>query len=102
MLKVVKMFVFLDQTSNLQETKLLLYRIGKPRALSFLLHCCDISFPAKSWEVQHRWATSLFEEYWLQGDKEKELGLPVSPLYDRNTVLIEASQIGNCFITFSP
>lgn len=33
-----------------------------------------------------------------QGDREKELGLPCSPLCDRQTTLVEKSQIG--FIDF--
>ena len=42
-----------------------------------------------------KWTESLLEEFFRQGDKEKELGLPFSPLCDRNTTLIAESQIGN-------
>lgn len=31
----------------------------------------------------------------LQGDKEAELGLPFSPLCDRNSTMVAQSQIGN-------
>lgn len=41
---------------------------------------------------------SLLDEFFLQGDKERELGLPFSPLCDRNNTLVAESQIG--FIEF--
>jgi hypothetical protein len=34
------------------------------------------------------------EEFFKQGEKEKELGLPCSPLCDRENTLIAESQIG--------
>ena len=41
-----------------------------------------------------RWSYALTEEYFRQGDREKELGLPCSTLCDRNTVLVPQSQFG--------
>lgn len=41
---------------------------------------------------------SLLDEFFLQGDKERDLGLPFSPLCDRNNTLVAESQIG--FIEF--
>lgn len=40
----------------------------------------------------------LLEEFFRQGDMEQALGLPFSPLCDRNNTLISESQIG--FIDF--
>lgn len=59
-----------------------------------MLHCCDISHPAKKWDLHFRWTSQLLEEFFLQGDKEKELGLPFSPLCDRKNTLVAESQIG--------
>lgn len=50
------------------------------------------------WDLHHRWTMSLLDEFFLQGDKERELGLPFSPLCDRNNTLVAESQIG--FIDF--
>lgn len=50
------------------------------------------------WDLHHRWTMSLLDEFFLQGDKERELGLPFSPLCDRNNTLVAESQIG--FIEF--
>ncbi|XP_028289357.1 calcium/calmodulin-dependent 3',5'-cyclic nucleotide phosphodiesterase 1A [Parambassis ranga] len=72
--------------------------IDKPKALSLLLHTADISHPAKRWDLHHRWTASLLEEFFRQGDKEAELGLPFSPLCDRKSTMVAQSQIG--FIDF--
>lgn len=72
--------------------------IDKSKALSLVLHCCDISHPAKKWQIHHRWTMLLLEEFFRQGDLERELGLPFSPLCDRNNTLVAESQIG--FIDF--
>uniref|UniRef100_A0AAQ4R1E0 PDEase domain-containing protein n=1 Tax=Gasterosteus aculeatus aculeatus TaxID=481459 RepID=A0AAQ4R1E0_GASAC len=70
----------------------------KAKASSLLLHTADISHPAKRWDLHHRWTTSLLEEFFRQGDKEAELGLPFSPLCDRKPTTVAQSQIG--FIDF--
>ncbi|KAI8125286.1 5'-cyclic nucleotide phosphodiesterase 1, Calcium/calmodulin-dependent 3' [Lucilia cuprina] len=72
--------------------------IDKSKALALVLHCCDISHPAKRWNLHHRWTMLLLEEFFRQGDLERELGLPFSPLCDRNNTLVAESQIG--FIDF--
>lgn len=69
-------------------------RVDKSKALSLVLHCCDISHPAKRWDLHHKWTTRLLEEFFRQGDKERDLGLPFSPLCDRNNIMIAESQIG--------
>uniref|UniRef100_A0A8D8WN06 Phosphodiesterase n=1 Tax=Cacopsylla melanoneura TaxID=428564 RepID=A0A8D8WN06_9HEMI len=72
--------------------------VDKSKALSLVLHCCDIAHPSKRWDLHHRWTSLLLEEFFRQGDKERELGLPFSPLCDRNNTLVAESQIG--FIEF--
>lgn len=72
--------------------------IDKSKALSMVLHTCDISHPSKIWSLHKRWTTSLLEEFFRQGDMENALGLPFSPLCDRNNTLVAESQIG--FIEF--
>lgn len=72
--------------------------VDKSKAMSLVLHCCDISHPAKKWDLHHKWTMLLLEEFFRQGDLERELGLPFSPLCDRNNTLVAESQIG--FIEF--
>lgn len=66
--------------------------------LSFCLHCADISNPAKPFVVYRKWVSLIFEEFFEQGDREKEEGLPITVLCDRESTNIPKSQIG--FINF--
>ncbi|XP_032366718.1 calcium/calmodulin-dependent 3',5'-cyclic nucleotide phosphodiesterase 1C [Etheostoma spectabile] len=101
---VVEMVLATDMSCHFQQIKAMKSSlqqpeaIDKPKALSLLLHTADISHPAKNWDLHHRWTTSLLEEFFRQGDKEAELGLPFSPLCDRKSTMVAQSQIG--FIDF--
>ncbi len=44
--------------------------------------------------MHQTWTQSLMEEFFKQGEKEKELGLACSPLCDRENTLVAESQIG--------
>ncbi|NXF31967.1 PDE1C phosphodiesterase, partial [Nyctibius bracteatus] len=101
---VIEMVLATDMSCHFQQIKAMKNAlqqpegIDKPKALSLLLHTADISHPAKAWDLHHRWTTSLLEEFFRQGDKEAELGLPFSPLCDRKSTMVAQSQIG--FIDF--
>ncbi|XP_040290449.1 calcium/calmodulin-dependent 3',5'-cyclic nucleotide phosphodiesterase 1C-like isoform X1 [Bufo bufo] len=101
---VIEMVLATDMSCHFQQIKAMKNAlqqpegIDKPKALSLLLHTADISHPAKNWDLHHRWTMSLLEEFFRQGDKEAELGLPFSPLCDRNSTMVAQSQIG--FIDF--
>lgn len=66
--------------------------------LNALLHSADISNPMKPWDVCRLQADRCLDEFFAQGDKEKELGIPVQMLNDREKVNRPNSQIG--FIEF--
>ncbi|KAK4301693.1 hypothetical protein Pmani_026178 [Petrolisthes manimaculis] len=102
---VIEMVLATDMSSHFQQIKAMKTMLSlqdtsldKSKALSLVLHCCDISHPSKNWRLHERWTTQLLEEFFRQGDKERELGLPYSPLCDRNNTLVAESQIG--FIDF--
>jgi hypothetical protein len=40
-----------------------------------------------------RWVAALEEEFFLQGDAERQLGLPVTPLFDRSKPGVSKSQV---------
>ena len=40
--------------------------IDKPKALSLLVHCADISHPAKNWNLHSKWTNLLVEEFFKQ------------------------------------
>uniref|UniRef100_A0A7N8WJP6 Phosphodiesterase n=1 Tax=Mastacembelus armatus TaxID=205130 RepID=A0A7N8WJP6_9TELE len=101
---VIEMVLSTDMSSHLLQVKAMKScleqqeRIDKPKALSLLLHTADISHPSKPWALHSRWTKALMEEFFRQGDREAELGLPFSPLCDRKSTLVAESQIG--FIDF--
>ena len=68
--------------------------VEKTKALGLVLHTADISHPAKEWDVHYKWTMLVIEEFFQQGDREAQLGLPYSPLCDRHTLVIPDSQIG--------
>lgn len=63
-----------------------------------LLHYADISNSMKPFSIARVWADLVLEEFFVQGDKMKELGLPVPALNDREKTQRPTSQIG--FIEF--
>mmetsp|Transcript_46727 Transcript_46727/g.108976 ORF Transcript_46727/g.108976 Transcript_46727/m.108976 type:complete len:887 (-) Transcript_46727:124-2784(-) len=66
--------------------------------MSTVLHAADVSNPCRAWEVTHAWAWKCLEEFFEQGDREKEFGIPVQFLNDRDKLNRPNSQIG--FIEF--
>eukprot|EP00499_Haloplacidia_sp_CaronLabIsolate_P003020 CAMPEP_0196790036 /NCGR_PEP_ID=MMETSP1104-20130614/27588_1 /TAXON_ID=33652 /ORGANISM="Cafeteria sp., Strain Caron Lab Isolate" /LENGTH=448 /DNA_ID=CAMNT_0042160401 /DNA_START=1 /DNA_END=1347 /DNA_ORIENTATION=+ len=66
--------------------------------MAIILKAADICHPAKPWELHKRWSARITEEFFRQGDRERELGLNVSPLCDRTAVKLPKSQLG--FIGF--
>jgi hypothetical protein len=62
--------------------------------MDLIIHSCDISNPTKPFNIYQIWAENVMNEFYLQGDKEKKLGLPVSFLCDRDTTTIPQGQIG--------
>lgn len=69
-----------------------------PLVLLFLLHAADISNPAKAAPIFMEWCDRCLEEFFVQGDAEKQEGLPVSPMCDRDLTVRSDSQLG--FIKF--
>ena len=70
--------------------------------MCLLLHAVDMSHPTKSWELHKEWTARCMEEFFRQGDKERELGLDISPLCDRDSTQVPQSQIGFINYIVSP
>ena len=66
--------------------------------LNVLLHSADISNAVKAVSDVQNVGDESVEEFFNQGDREKTLGLPVSPMMDRETTIVSVSQIN--FIEF--
>jgi len=63
------------------------------KVMSFLMHMADICNTAKRRSTSVRWTNRLLSEFFKQGDKEKEMGLPISPLCDRDDTPLASSQL---------
>ncbi|KAG2490632.1 hypothetical protein HYH03_011023 [Edaphochlamys debaryana] len=63
-------------------------------SLQVALKCADIGHLGEELPVHKRWLSVLEEEFFRQGDREKELGLPISPLFDRSKQGVSKSQVG--------
>jgi hypothetical protein len=68
--------------------------------LDTILHAADISNPSKPRASMLEWTKRVNNEFWAQGDKERDLDFEISPLCDRTTGRdsIPKGQIG--FISF--
>uniref|UniRef100_F7AP89 Phosphodiesterase n=1 Tax=Ciona intestinalis TaxID=7719 RepID=F7AP89_CIOIN len=68
------------------------------QVLQNMVHCADLSNSSKPIEAYKQWVARLIDEFWMQGDVEREAGLEISPLCDRHNTSIERSQV--MFIDF--
>ncbi|XP_047526636.1 cAMP-specific 3',5'-cyclic phosphodiesterase-like isoform X2 [Vanessa atalanta] len=64
------------------------------QVLENLVHCADLSNPTKPLPLYKRWVALLMEEFFQQGDREREHGMDISPMCDRHNATIEKSQVG--------
>ncbi|GLD98112.1 hypothetical protein PINS_up006809 [Pythium insidiosum] len=63
--------------------------------LQMALHAADVSNPAKPLASYFVWAERILNEFYQQGDRERQLGLPVSIGCDReNPLPLEKMQAG--------
>jgi hypothetical protein len=69
-------------------------RDTRQKAMNLLVHAADISNPCRPWEVCQQWAHACLDEFFSQGDREKDLGIPVQMLNDRCKINRPFSQIG--------
>ena len=63
------------------------------QVLQNMVHCSDLSNPTKPLDIYRQWVDRLMEEFFRQGDKEREAGLDISPMCDRHNATIEKSQV---------
>ena len=74
----------IDENGNEEEEEASVASWSDPvLALCYVLHCADISNPARPWRLAREWGARVSEEFYKQGDRERALGVPVAALNDR-------------------
>ncbi|KNC54079.1 uncharacterized protein AMSG_09744 [Thecamonas trahens ATCC 50062] len=63
-----------------------------------ILHAADISNPTRPLAIFKDWADMVFAEFLAQGDRERDIGLPVTPIFDRETSMLAPLEVN--FIKF--
>lgn len=67
-----------------------------------LIHAADISNPAKQWNISKEWSDRVLKEFFQQGDREKQEGLPVTMNCDRDTVFQDELSLNFCDFIVAP
>jgi hypothetical protein len=66
--------------------------------MQMFIKCCDVSNPTKSRPLYDEWINRVMSEFFSQGDREKQLNIPVSPFCNRDNANVYSCQKG--FIDF--
>ena len=64
------------------------------QVLQNMVHCSDLSNPTKPLDIYRKWVDRIMEEFFRQGDRERDAGMEISPMCDRHNATIEKSQVG--------
>ncbi len=62
--------------------------------MNILLHASDIGNACRPTATYLKWVSKIMEEFFRQGDLEREKNLPVSMFFDRNNTSIPKCQMG--------
>lgn len=61
--------------------------------LKTLVHCADLSNPTKPLYLYRQWTDRIMEEFFRQGDLERDDGLEVSAMCDRYAASVDQTQV---------
>ncbi|XP_058492008.1 cAMP-specific 3',5'-cyclic phosphodiesterase 4D isoform X5 [Solea solea] len=64
------------------------------QVLQNMVHCADLSNPTKPLQLYRQWTDRIMEEFFSQGDRERERGMEISPMCDKHNASVEKSQVG--------
>ncbi|XP_073780206.1 3',5'-cyclic-AMP phosphodiesterase 4B isoform X4 [Danio rerio] len=64
------------------------------QVLRNMVHCADLSNPTKPLDLYKQWTDRIMQEFFHQGDRERERGMEISPMCDKHTASVEKSQVG--------
>ncbi|XP_069177832.1 uncharacterized protein [Procambarus clarkii] len=71
-------------------------------SLQIALKCADICNPCRPWEISRKWSHKICDEFYRQGDYERQLNLPITQQCDRHVTSVAKIQIGFIKFVVSP
>lgn len=60
--------------------------------LQIALKCADLCNPCRPWDISLQWSVQVCKEFYRQGDYERRLKIPVTPICDRYKTIIPKIQ----------
>ena len=66
-----------------------------------MIHAADLSNPTKPLELYKCWVDLISQEFFSQGDRERERGMDISAMCDKYNATIEKTQV-NSFNIYLP
>lgn len=70
------------------------------QVLQNMVHCADLSNPTKPLQLYRQWTDRIMEEFFSQGDRERERGMEISPMCDKHNASVEKSQVRQLRVVF--
>ncbi|XP_034153007.1 cAMP-specific 3',5'-cyclic phosphodiesterase 4D isoform X7 [Esox lucius] len=64
------------------------------QVLQNMVHCADLSNPTKPLQLYRQWTDRIMDEFFSQGDRERERGMEISAMCDKHNASIQKSQVG--------
>ncbi|CAJ0936307.1 unnamed protein product [Ranitomeya imitator] len=90
---VIDMVLATDMSKHMSLLADLKTMVETKKVLRNMVHCADLSNPTKPLELYRQWTDRILEEFFRQGDKERERGMEISPMCDKHTASVEKSQV---------
>ncbi|XP_033126544.1 cAMP-specific 3',5'-cyclic phosphodiesterase 4B-like [Anneissia japonica] len=63
------------------------------QVLKNVIHCADLANPTKVLSTYRQWTDQIMEEFFSQGDLEREKNMEISPMMDRRSASVEKTQV---------
>ncbi|KAJ7988171.1 hypothetical protein DPEC_G00320840 [Dallia pectoralis] len=64
------------------------------QVLQNMVHCADLSNPTKPLQLYRQWTDRIMDEFFSQGDRERERGMEISAMCDKHNASVQKSQVG--------
>lgn len=94
--------MFKSKISNLESFNPNEKRDDRILLFKMMIKCADVSNPTKEMSIYDGWTRLITQEFMAQGDRERGLGLPISPYMDRENVNVPSCQVGFIDYVVSP